>query len=163
MKEPAPQKITEKTVTFHVEAWQDFKRESLYLWPKHWEEIAIHKDTIKLNVDYRQYEQMDANGALHVVSARCAGKIIGYWLLIIRPHLHYADSLTAFTDVYFMDQAFRKGLVFCRMNRFVEKTLKARGVQKIFTATKKHKDLGKLFEFMGYQETETVYTKLIGG
>ena len=164
MKQPSPPvpQTASRLVTFHVEQWPTFKAESLYLWSKHWEEIAINKDAIKLSIDYAQYDQLDRSGALQVIAARNEGKIIGYWLGIIRPHLHYSTSLTAFTDVYFILPEFRKGRTGIRLFQFVEKTLKARGVQKVFTATKKHKDLSRMFEFMGYVETEMVYTKMLG-
>jgi len=147
--------------TFHVEAWSQFKRESAHLWPRHWEEIALDRDRIKLNIDYAQYDWLDAQGALHVVAARSDGSIIGYHLSIIRPHLHYADSLSAFTDVYFVAPEFRKGRTGLKLFQFVEKTLKARGVQKMFTGTKLHHDMGRLFERLGWRETERLYTKVI--
>lgn len=148
-------------VTYAVEPWSSFKAESLNLWPLHWQEIAIDRDKIKLNIDYDQYDQTDAQGALHVVVAREAGKIIGYWLGIVRPHLHYADSLSAFTDVYYILPEHRKGRVGINLFKEAEKTLRARGVQKIFTGTKVHLDMGKVFEHLGYRKTEVLYTKVI--
>lgn len=43
-------------ITFAVEPWESFKREACPLWDKHWEEVAINRDVIKLNVDYAQYD-----------------------------------------------------------------------------------------------------------
>lgn len=149
------------TVTYAVEPWSEFKRESLHLWSRHWEEIAINRDKIKLAVDYEQYDTMDAKGELHVVVARCEGKIIGYWLGIVRPHLHYIDSLTAFTDVYFIAPEHRKGRAGINLFKFVESSLAARGVQKMFTATKCHLDMSRLFEHLGFTRTEIVYSKVI--
>lgn len=149
--------------TFNVEPWADFVVEAEPLFQKHWEEIALHKDTIKLKIDHAAYDNLDAQGALHVVVAREAGEIIGYWLGIIRPHLHYADSLTAYTDVFYVRQASRRDVfVFQHMLGFVESSLKQRGVQKLFIASKAHKDLSKMFERLGMTRTETVYTKLLG-
>lgn len=100
-------------------------------------------------------------GALMVVVARADGAIIGYWLGIIRPHLHYADSLTAYTDIYFIDKPHRKSGAGAELFAFVEKALVKRGVQKIFTATKLHLNHSALFQAAGYQETEIVFTKLL--
>jgi GNAT superfamily N-acetyltransferase len=143
------------TVTYAVEPWQEFKRESLVLWPRHWEEVALDRDKIKLNVDYDQYENIDAIGALHVVVARSSGRIVGYWLGVVRPHLHYADSLSAFTDVYYVDPEFRKGRVGINLFKYAEKTLRARG-------TKVHLDMSKVFEHLGYRKTEILFTKVLG-
>jgi len=149
------------SVTYAVEPWSTFCIESEPLWARHWEEIAIDRDAIKLRIDYEQYAMMDHIGALHVVVARKAGQIIGYWLGIIRPHLHYADSLSAFTDVYFIAPEHRKGRTGIELFRFAEKTLKQRGVQKIFTGTKLHLDMSRLLERLGYRATETLFTKVI--
>lgn len=148
-------------VTFAVEDWQDYKREAAVLWPLHWDEIAMDKDAIKLSVDYAQYDQIDASGSLHVVVARSEGRIVGYHLSIIRPHLHYSQSLSAFTDIYFIVPEFRKGRTGINLMKFTEKSLKARGVQKMFTGTKLHLDMGRLFEHLGWTETERLYTKVI--
>lgn len=115
-------------ITFAVEPWSRFKLEGIPLWQKHWEEVAIHRDTIKLDVNVPQYDAQDACGALCIVVARHKGEIVAYWAGLIRTHLHYAQSLTAFTDVYFVDKAHRKNGLGQQLFQFVEKTLKARGV-----------------------------------
>ncbi len=148
-------------VTFAVEPWSEFQDEAAFLWPDHWQEIALDKSQIKLAIDYNQYAQIDAHGQLHVVVARSEGQIIGYHLSIIRPHLHYRESLSAFTDVYYIAPEFRKGRTGINLFRFVERTLKQRGVQKMFTGTKLHMDMGKLFEHLGWTETERLFTKVI--
>ncbi len=149
-------------ITFAVEQWSQFKEEARDIFQIHWEEIALHKDSIKLEIDFDAFDGMDAQGMLHVVVARDAGKIVGYWLGIIKPHLHYVNSLTAYTDVFYVRQESRRDVfLFQKMLVFVEKTLKSRGVQKLFIASKSHKDLSKIFDRMGMTRTETVYTKLL--
>ena len=149
-------------ITFAVENWFAVKDEMAVLWPAHWEEVAINRDKIKLNVDYDSYAEFANVGSLHVLVAREAGVIVGYHIRIIRPHLHYRDSLTAFTDVYYINPSHRKGMTGVRLFKEVEKTLKYRGVQKIFTGTKLHLDMSRIFEHLGYCETERLFTKYIG-
>lgn len=148
-------------ITFQVEPWSSFKTEAASLWPKHWEEVAINKDKIKLNVDFRQFDAIDSVGQLIVVVGREDGEVVGYWVGFVRPHLHYADSLTAYTDVYFVDPAYRRPRVAWRLFKAVEKELKRRGVQKVFTATKLHLDHSRLFASLGYTETERLFTKML--
>lgn len=149
-------------ITFHVEPWSDFKTEAAVLFPIHWREIALHQDAIKLAIDFAALDGLDSEGALHVVVAREAGKIVGYWLGVIRPHLHYRDSLTAYTDVFYVRQESRRDVfVFQHMLDYVETSLAKRGVQKLFIASKCHKDLSKIFERRGMTRTEVVYTKLL--
>ncbi len=148
-------------ITFSVESWFEVVEEMKPLWPAHWEEVAMNKDEIKLNPDFKTYEQYQTDGALHIVVMRENGALVGYHISIVRPHLHYLQSLSAFTDVYYVSPKHRKGLAGIRLFQEVEKSLKARGVQKIFTGTKKHLDMSKLFEYLGYKSTETLFTKLL--
>jgi GNAT superfamily N-acetyltransferase len=149
-------------ITFAVEPLSTFEREADELFNKHWDEVAVNKDVIKLNIDWSQYRAQEASGAFCGVVARHAGRVIGYWVGFIRPHFHYADSLTAYTDIYFVDKAYRKNGAGAALFAFVEKTLAARGVERIFTATKQHLNHSALFKALGYQETEIVFSKVIG-
>ncbi|SAK95862.1 GCN5-like N-acetyltransferase [Caballeronia temeraria] len=148
-------------ITYSVEKWQDIVSEMEVLWPAHWKEVAIDHETIKLAPDYRQYEAFCAAGALHIVTAREAGKIVGYHISIVRPHLHYMHDLHGFTDVYYISPEHRKGWVGVKLFKYVEKTLKARGVKKLFSGTKLHLDMGPIFERMGWRETERLFSKVL--
>lgn len=148
-------------ITYQTENWSDVFPEMEHLWPLHWEEVAGDKDVIKLDPDFESYAALEKIGTLHVVTARSAGQIIGYHISIVRPHLHYRTSLSAFTDVYYIHPDHRKGMVGVKLFKEVEKTLKQRGVQKMFTGTKLSLDMGRLFEHLGWKETERLYTKVI--
>jgi GNAT superfamily N-acetyltransferase len=147
--------------TYQEEQWRDIVNEMKVLWPAHWEEIAINRDSIKLAPDYKSYETFADNGSLHIVTARAAGQIVGYHISIVRPHLHYVNDLHGFTDVYYIMPEHRQGWVGVKLFKTVERTLKARGVKKIFTGTKLHLDMGRLFERLGFHETERLYTKVL--
>lgn len=150
-------------VTFAVEDWFAVRGEMAHLWQRHWEEVALNRDLIKLDPDFDNYDLMAHIGQLHIVVARKAGAIVGYHFTLVRPHLHYRTSLSGMTDIYYIAPKHRTGRTPLRLFQFVEKTLKARGVQKLFTGTKLSLDAGPLFEFMGWTETERLYTKVIGG
>lgn len=148
-------------VTYAVEPWMEFKREALHLWARHFQEVAIDQAEVPLDIDYNTYDALDAQGMLHVIAARSEGEIVGYWLGIVKPHLHNASTLWAFTDVYYIAPEFRLGRTALRLFEFVENSLKARGVVKMTTATKTHLDMSRLFERMGWHRTEITYTKVI--
>lgn len=147
-------------MTFQVEDWHSCKDEMSVLWPLHWEEVANDKDKIKLDVWFEAYDDM--SDQLHIVTARVDGKIVGYHWSIVRPHLHYKKSLTAYTDIYFLLPEFRRGMNGVNLFKFVEESLKAIGVQKMYTASKIKLDMSKIFERLGWLEAERVYTKYIG-
>jgi L-amino acid N-acyltransferase YncA len=149
-------------VTFVVEDWLEVKDEMSALWPAHWKEVALDHDAIPLDPDLELYDHLAESGMLHVLVARDEGRIIGYHLSIVKPHLHYRTSLHAQTDVYYIDPAYRKGMTGVRLFKEAERTLVARGVKKMITGTKMSLDMGKIFERLGWRETERTYTKCIG-
>lgn len=150
-------------VVFAVEDWFEVRSEMEPLWDRHWVEVALNKDAIKLNPDFVSYDMFAQSGMLHIVVGRKGGQIVAYHFSIVKTHLHYRQSLSGFTDIYFVLPEYRTGRTPLRLFQFVEKTLKSRGVEKLFTGTKKSLDAGRLFEFMGWVETERLYTKFIGG
>lgn len=148
-------------VTYAVEDWFAVKDEMAHLWPQHWAEVAVNRDLIELDPDFDTYALYARGGMLHIVVARKAGMIVGYHFSVVRPHLHYKRSLSSFTDIYYIAPEYRTGRTPLRLFQFVEKTLKARGVQKAFTGTKLSLDAGPLFEKMGWAQTERLYIKIL--
>ena len=128
----------------------------------HYDEIALNKDSIKLNPDYGIYKNLCDSGVMRVVTARNDNKLIGYCVCIIKYHLHYKDSLTAFNDIFYIAKEYRKGLTGVKLFIKTEEILKQYGVQRVSMNTKVHHDVGAIFDRLGYKETERVFTKMIG-
>ena len=160
-----------RLVTYQVEPFDTAFEEAQELLVEHWEEIALNKDKIKLAIDVDRYRELDEKGVLHIVTARDAsiqksawdpGKLIGYHVGMIVPHLHYKNDLHGLTDIFFIHPEYRKGRVGVDLFKFVERSMKERGVVKLMTAVKMHKDVGRIFEYLGWTETERSFCKYIG-
>lgn len=147
--------------TYAVERWKDLRAEMLPLLVRHWKEVALNHADVPLDIDEARYKQLDESDALHIVTVRREGELIGYHVAIVTPHLHYASTLHGITDVFWIAPECRHGVTALRMFQRVERELKKRGVRKLFTATKLHLDQGSLFEHMGYRAVERLYSKLI--
>jgi GNAT superfamily N-acetyltransferase len=128
----------------------------------HWEEIALHKDTIKLNPDYDRYEKMFKSGQMRIVTARDDGKLVGYCILMLYHHIHYKDQFMAMDDIFFIAKDYRKGLTGVKLFIKTEEIMKQYGVKKLSMNVKVHQDVGPIFERLGYKETERMFTKMIG-
>jgi len=129
----------------------------------HWREIALHQDLIPLAIDRESYEQMERAGQLQLVTMRDdEGILRGYHVSLIRPHLHYRTSLTAFTDVFYIHPDFRKGSTATHLFRYVETQLGFRGVQRMYATCKLSLDLRPLFKRLRWTMIEYVFTKLVG-
>lgn len=149
-------------LTFQVEKWADCVAEMRPLWPEHWKELALDQEQIALGCDEAKYEQGDAMGCLHIVTARTDGKLVGYYYGMLMNHLHYFGAgLMCYSDVYFLKPEYRRGLNGVRFLRFIEDSLKDRGVVKLYISTKAHQDHGQLFERLGMKLSDRVFTKLL--
>jgi len=153
------------TVTYSVEKWRDVLPEMEPILVQHWHEIALGHAKVPLDIARDKYQEFCDAGVLHIVTARDDGKLIGYHVAIVSGHLHYQGTKHGITDVYFILPEYRTGYVGIRLFRRVEQEMKAMGVVKLVTAAKLHTAngrTGRLFEFLGYNAAETVFTKLIG-
>lgn len=148
---------------YQVERWRDLKGEMLPLLKRHWREVALNHAEVPLDIDHERYDELDEKAALHILTVRRQGLLIGYHVAIVTTHLHYKSTLHGITDVYWIAPECRHGVTAIRMFQGVERELVKLGVRKLFTATKLHMDQGPLFERLGYKPVERLYAKLIGG
>lgn len=149
-------------INFQVEKWADCVAEMRLLWPEHWRELALDQDRIALGCDEAKYEQGEALGCLHIVTARAHGKLIGYYYGMLMHHLHYRDAgLMCYSDVYFLKPEWRRGAIGAQFIAAIKKSLREKGVVKLYMSTKVHQDHGSLFEHMGGKCSDRIFTFLL--
>jgi len=128
----------------------------------HYEEISLIKE-FPLNPQWDIYEKMDEAGKVKVILCKEENEIIGYIVFFISNHLHYADCLIAQEDIYFLKKEYRAGRVGLKMFKFAEEYLRSINVDMVKYSTKVHADKSSLFEYLEYQNTEKVFTKMLKG
>lgn len=138
----------------------DFLGEMEAIFPEHYEELCVTKD-FPMAPDYDAYKRLVDAGFIRVITVRADKELIGYIIFIIQPHLHYKTCLTAFEDLYYLKKEYRLGRIGIRMFKYAEEVLKRIGVNRIIMHTKVHQDNSKLFEYLGYKNTDKLFTKLI--
>ena len=148
-------------VNCQSESWENAQPEIAKLCIRHWEEIALNKDLIPLNPDWKHYEELSNAGMLEVTTARTEKSLIGYQIYIVGPHLHYKSSITAISDVLYLAPEYRRGTTGIRLMKTAEKRLRERGVQRVVQNVKLHNDWGKILERMGYDPFECLYAKVL--
>lgn len=159
---PQPVYTVPMPLDFQIEKLSQALPEMERLFAIHWNEVANDKDKIPLDMWIEQYQQLENWGQLHIITVRNTKELVGYHWSIIRPHLHYKHSLTAYTDGYYLHPAYRKGRNGVNLFKFAEKSLKEKGVKKMYTASKVNHDKSAIFESLGWTLAEKVYTKYIG-
>lgn len=149
-------------ITAQAESFISARSELEKLFPTHWRELALDQDRIPLDVDWPRYAQLERAGILLFVTLRKAGRIVGYYMGFLMPHLHYKSTVTLAMDIYWTHPDIRGGLAGRRLLRKVEEEAKARGAHKMFAVSKNHKDSSRLFAALGFSPIETVHSKWIG-
>lgn len=144
---------------FSRETYLDVKDDLQELIVAHWEDVALNKEHIKLNPDWDAYSKLEKSQALRIYTARDGGLLVGYFVVILNRSLHYKDHIFGTNDVVFIHKDYRKGLSGAKLIKYAEKDLKKAGVSLLLVNTKVHKPFGKLLEFLGFAETETIYSK----
>lgn len=148
-------------ITYQVERLADIKIEVAPLLLRHWEEIALNRDTVPLDPNWDQYLFMDREGYLQITTAREDGKIVGYAAYFIAANLHYRSLVVADSDIFWLAPEKRKGMVGVKLLKAAEEHLKAVGVNKIVNKVKLKHDVGAVFERLGYTPIERLYAKLV--
>lgn len=146
---------------FALENLAKVRREIEPLLEEHWKEIALNKDKIKLNPDWRAYADLDSINALRIYTARKDGKLMGYFVVIVSKSLHYRDHLFANNDIIFLTKSARKGLTGVKLIKFALDSLEAEGVTKVHINTKAHQPFDAILERLGFEEIERVYSLML--
>ena len=129
----------------------------------HWEEIALNKDSIKLNPDWDAYYSLEDQGKLKIFTARDGNTLVGYFVVILGNNIHYKDHLFANNDIIYLHKDFRKGFAGVRLIKFAEACLKEDGVSVLTINTKIHQPFDKVLERLKFKPIERVYSKYLGG
>ena len=153
-----------QTLSAQVEKYSDVLPELAPLYQDHWEELALDREHYEaaLAPRWEDYRRMDAAGELLVVTLRERGVLAGYFLGLIRPHLHYGLCLTCTMDIYRVLPEYRGRHGGVRLFRAVEAECRRRGVKRMFMGSKLHKDTSRLFVALGFTPVEVYHSKWIG-
>jgi GNAT superfamily N-acetyltransferase len=149
-------------IEYRVENWREYYPEASQIFPIHYEELSIDKVKISMSPDCERYQQMSDVGALHIVTARDDGKLVGYFVWFVFGHMHYKDAgAMAYIDMYYLLPEYRVGGIGAKLIILSESTLKQRGVSKIYLSCKLHQDHDQLFQALGFKPTDRLYTKVL--
>lgn len=146
---------------FAHEAFTGIRREIEPLLKQHWEEIALNKDTIKLNPDWKEYARLAHKGALRIYTAREDGELVGYFVVIVSKSIHYMDHLFANNDIIFMKKGHRRGTSGIRLIKYAVEQLTNEGISVININTKDHQPFDVILEREGFNLVERVYSKKV--
>lgn len=154
-------------ITCCAERAHDCLEELKPLFQPHWEELALDKDKVPLDPDYQAYLEAEDRGELLLVVARDAGKVVGYFVGFVRPHLNYRTCIVLQMAIFWLAPEYRdedslgtieREMLCTDLFDLVKREAVARGVQRPYYGSKFHKDASGLFETLGMHEVERYYS-----
>jgi len=132
-----------------------------YLIELHYAELTLHKEVVKLDPDWDKYKHLAKLGMIAFITARDDGKLIGYSLFFVSPHIHYKNNIMANNDVIFLHPAYRQGRTGIKLLYKCEEVLQAMNVDKIIWHIKFAKDFRNILYRMGYEDEDALVGKII--
>lgn len=128
-----------------------------YFYPQ-WRELAPDQERVPMLVDLDVYQRAWFAGMLHIVTGRNEdGKLVAYAAFFLRQHPHYAGTLMAYADTFYVTPDSRGAMLGMRLIKESLKALKARKIKVVYTYAKFVNQLGRIFERVGMAPTEVCY------
>lgn len=142
-------------ITFQVEKFRDCFTEAIPLLEAHYEEIATNKEKKILDPDIERYHTLEDCGMLRIFTARDEGKLIGYFVSMVMPHLHYSSCIYAMNDILYVDPEYRGTTLAYRLFKGAIKDLKENSNTDVMMIHMKVKHPFKgLLTKLGFEQTE---------
>ena len=149
-------------ITFQKESLNDFIEEFAGLLKPHMAEINVSQRLgFVFKPDYGRYIKLQEAGVYTVVTCRDDGKLVGYSVFSVFPHIRYMDCKFAKEDLYYIVPEYRGNGLGTKLFIETEKVLKEQGVDQIVFTTKIYSDHSSIFEKLGYELFEKSFTKRI--
>lgn len=141
---------------FSVERFQDVYDELLPLLHDHYDEISLHKQKgYALKPVVSLYRAMQDADQLVMMIGRLNGQIVAYFVVFVRPSLHYADCLEGIGDIFFTRADRRGALIGLQLFEATKRELKRRGVHLFMAGEKLAFPATALFKRSGFEPIET--------
>lgn len=142
-------------ILFNREQSYDCFNEAIPMLKLHWQEIA-YIDEIEPNPRLSTYEQLEKTDRLRTYTARRDGKLIGYAVFFLQPHLHFSQTTFAYCDIIFILKQHRGfGHKFIR---WCNDCLKRDGATVILYDVNKRFDYGSVLKRQGFKHTSDGYS-----
>lgn len=151
-------------ISFTIEPIEDVVHELIEIIPSHYTELAKFRDHIPLRPDWPKYIALDRLGEMFTVVCRWDGAIAAYYIVYVRHHLHYMETLTAMMDVCYIRPGVRERGLALPLFRAAERELRRRRAKVWVSGYKTAVPLGmdKLLPILGFEPGDTQMVKWIG-
>ncbi len=130
----------------------------------HHEEIEPDKDKYPtLDFDWESLLAVNSVGSILFVSVRDDEEVlVGYCISYVVPNLFYKKDTSCLTNLFYISEKYRKGLISVKVLKFLEKELINKGVRYWTIAHLTHYNVASLYKRAGFVPSESMYKKHLG-
>jgi GNAT superfamily N-acetyltransferase len=130
----------------------------------HWKALSSNPDKIVLKPDVAKYQNLQDSGVLHNIVAYEEDKMVGYAVVFVIPHIHYADDKFAMVDVLYTDPNHRNSrLGITLINKVEEMCVKLEVSVLTYHTKPSHNTIEKILYRKGFTHFENILGKLFKG
>jgi hypothetical protein len=152
-------KLENKLKYAEEEYSQELFKEMFPLCKEHHKEFS-HDKSLKLFIDSTKYIALQANNSLKIFTIRTDNRrLVGYCLMFVFESMHYAHTVMATADCFFIKKGFRGKNLIMSFLSWCDQKLKKAGVNKVLHGVKATHDFGFLLKKIGYDKIDVVYGK----
>ncbi len=145
-----------------VESYDTVIDEILPIFTDHFEETDTYGGKVLLAPLVSAYKVLDDEGVLSVITARDDGVIVGYYISVVSPHMHYGNDLFSINDTFYLKPEYRHGKLASALLSYAEEVLKAMGASVMILSMKVDYPYESLCDYQGFKKIEYNYAKYIG-
>lgn len=143
-------------ITIQNESGMTLHDEILPLIQAHWHEIGAYGEDVPLDPDWQNYAVLEVSGLLHVATARVDGKLVGYCVTLVAPHLHYKSTVFAINDLIYVLPEYR-GRAGLKLVLHVLREMRQRKAHSYLFHVKPKYDLLPLMKYLKATKLEELY------
>lgn len=148
-------------IKFDVEKVLDAKKDLESLLDKHYEELTLNKEVVKLKPIWSSYKELEDKKQFYLFTAREENALIGYSAFFLKPHIHYEDLIVATNDVLYLKKEYRFGTTGIKLLKYSEQKVKELGANKITWHVKHSNDFRPILHRMGYMDEDIIVGKIL--
>ncbi len=124
----------------------------------HYGEVSSSELPRQISLDREGYAQAEAHGIHVFVTARDAGRLVGYLSMCLRRHPH-ANTLGAWQDAIYLMPEYRQGFNAQGMISAGDAWLREHGATVVYHFAPTAHDYGPLLRSLGYNPIEIVWCR----
>jgi GNAT superfamily N-acetyltransferase len=149
-------------ITMQTEKLFNIIDEIMELANKHGDEFTYNKD-IKgdVNPNFDLASILDQHDRIRVVTIRDNNKLIGYFVFTLQPMAHYRNILMAAEDTFYLLPEYRGKSFGYRFLKYAVDEMKKTGAKVLKVANKVKADYRSLWERLGFEQEEIIYTQVV--